>query len=72
MWSVTIATRKGIMLTNDPEIKATESKDVFKVRKAKQVDEPKSEDKVIIQIRIRYSTSKMNQRTILFIIGYKY
>jgi hypothetical protein len=47
--------KKGHYANKCPDIKAKDSKGVFKVRKAKDVDEPKSDEPVFRQIRIRYS-----------------
>jgi hypothetical protein len=47
--------KKGHFANKCPEIKAKESKRVFKVRKVKEVDEPKPDEPGIRQIRFRYS-----------------
>jgi hypothetical protein len=47
--------KKGHYANKCPEVKAKDSKGMIKVRKAKELDGPKSDEPVIRQIRICYS-----------------
>jgi hypothetical protein len=47
--------KKGHYANKYPDIKAKDSEGVFKVQKAKEADDPKSDEPVIRQFGIRYS-----------------